>query len=393
VSSGKNKIYEIADNEAEYKRYRRLLSSESFGVEDLNETLLEKGAKALSKEKEVYVIEDESEIRKESSQKMEGLMGVRDLKGRGIINGYRTENTIAVKEKEIILLSTKVFSANEKDFLSETQIRLESIKQVSKALKSKNNNLKIIQVKDRGYDDQKIFQAIIQEGDFFIIRASHLKRIVEQKGVQKKISEVTYEGNFCKKFEKLKIKNKIYQNVKTEVRYAEIILNGDVLHLVKIELKDRKNQSVFDSSMILITNLSIATDEESFAVYRGYLKRWKIEGVFQFIKETLGWEKFQIRDLKGIKKIVALTYLVAAYFYELGEGLIKQEYIEFLSRIGKGKGKITRKALIQGLQSLINSIKILNLIKVNYSKKKASELLKKFGFDKESEEILRCVQF
>lgn len=393
MSSGKNKIYEIADNEAEYKRYRRLLSSESFGVEDLNETLLEKGAKALSKEKEVYVIEDESEIRKESSQKMEGLMGVRDLKGRGIINGYRTENTIAVKEKEIILLSTKVFSANEKDFLSETQIRLESIKQVSKALKSKNNNLKIIQVKDRGYDDQKIFQAIIQEGDFFIIRASHLKRIVEQKGVQKKISEVTYEGNFCKKFEKLKIKNKIYQNVKTEVRYAEIILNGDVLHLVKIELKDRKNQSVFDSSMILITNLSIATDEESFAVYRGYLKRWKIEGVFQFIKETLGWEKFQIRDLKGIKKIVALTYLVAAYFYELGEGLIKQEYIEFLSRIGKGKGKITRKALIQGLQSLINSIKILNLIKVNYSKKKASELLKKFGFDKESEEILRCVQF
>lgn len=392
ADTGKNKIYQIAADKAEYKRYRRLLSSESFGVEDVNETLLEQGAKDLAKENTVWVIEDESEIRKENSRKLESSMGVRSLKGKGIVNGYRTENTIAVTEdKEITLTATKVYSANEKDFLSETKIKLETIGQTSKALKRRNKKLKLIYVADRGYDDQKIFEEIIANGDNFIIRASHLQRIVSQDGKQKKIEDIDWRGNFRKDFEKLKIKNKIYQNVKTVIRRARIELNDHILHLVQICLRDRKNNDIFDHPMVLITNIMVTADEESFEIYRGYLKRWKIEGVFRFIKETLGWEKFQIRDLKGIKKIVALTYLVAAYFYKLGKGIIKQDFIELLSKIGYGKGEITRKSLIGGLQDLINTARTIKLLKDNCTPKQLLKLCQRLGLDAETTQILSSV--
>ena len=393
MNQGKNQIYSIADSEAEYKGYKRLLSSESFSVEDINKSLLKKGASKMCKEKSIYVIEDGSEIRKKHSKKLDKLMMVRSLDGK-LVNGYRSENTIAVTEdgKKITLTTVKVFSSKEEGFKSENVFKFENIKETSKELRKNNKKLQIIYVKDRAYDDKKIFKKIRENKSDFIIRAKHLKRIIKQGEKDKKVNEVKYSGNFLKKFTKLKIKNRVYQNITLKIKHAKIRLEEQEVFLVKVQLLGRGKQNIFREPLILITSLKIKSDKEAFKIYRGYLKRWKIESVFQFIKETLGWEGFRIRDIKGIKKIISLTYFVAAYFYELGQGLIKEEFIDLLISVGHGKGKRTRKFLIEGLQIFINSMSALEKIK-KIPKNKLLKLYKEIGYGEEAERIFRCVQF
>lgn len=393
MNQGKNQIYGIAESEAEYKRHKRLLSSNSFSVKDINEALLKKGAAKMQKEKSVYVIEDGSEIRKKHSKKLDKLMKVRSLDGK-LVNGYRSENTITVTEdgKKIILTTVKVFSSKEESFKSENVFKFESIKETSKELRKNNKKLQIIYVKDRAYDDKKIFEKIRENKSDFIIRAKHLKRIIKQEGKERKINKVKYNGNFSKKFTKLKIKNRVYQDVTLKIKYAKIKLEEHEVFLVKVQLLGRDKQNVFKDPLILITSLKIKTDKEAFKIYRGYLKRWKIESVFQFIKETLGWEKFRVRDIERIKKIISLTYFVAAYFYELGQGLIKEEFIDLLISMGHGKGKRTRKFLIEGLQIFINSMSALEKIK-KIPKDELLRLYEEIGYGEEAERIFRCVRF
>lgn len=123
-----------------------------------------------------------------------------------------------------------------------------------------------------------------------------------------------------------------------------------------------------------------------------HLKRGKIEAVFKFLKDVLGWEEFRIRDIVGIKKLVALTYLLGSYFYEIGEGeaVVGEEFVELVSSLGNGKGKITkitRGALIRGLKELITTIQTIELLKDNLDDEEIIKLYASIGFKDEAEKI------
>jgi hypothetical protein len=62
--------------------------------------------------------------------------------------------------------------------------------------------------------------------------------------------------------------------------------------------------------MLLLTNRKIKTAEQAHGVYFTYLKRSKIEGVFKFLKDVLGWEEFRVRDFESIKNIIALCFFI-----------------------------------------------------------------------------------
>ncbi|MBK8043933.1 MAG: hypothetical protein IPK21_15500 [Haliscomenobacter sp.] len=87
-------------------------------------------------------------------------------------------------------------------------------------------------------------------------------------------------------------------------------------------------------------------------VYHQYLKRSKIEGVFKFLKDELGWEQFQVRDFLAIKHLILLCYFVGAYFYEREAELTHNEYMILICKLGGGKGKITRHFFLKGLALL-----------------------------------------
>ena len=91
-----------------------------------------------------------------------------------------------------------------------------------------------------------------------------------------------------------------------------------------MELLDRDGKPIYNSPMYLMTNLEIDRGEDGYRIFKNYLMRSKIEAVFKFLKDVLGWEEFRIRDIVGIKKLIALRYLLGAYFYEIGEAVAKQ---------------------------------------------------------------------
>ena len=105
--------------------------------------------------------------------------------------------------------------------------------------------------------------------------------------------------------------------------------------------------------MLLITNLPVDKAKEAVEIYLIYLKRAKIEGVFKFIKNALGWEEFQVQDWESIKNIIALAFFIGGYFYEIEPELANNPVILWLCQLGGGKGKITRHYFLEGLKNLL----------------------------------------
>lgn len=133
-----------------------------------------------------------------------------------------------------------------------------------------------------------------------------------------------------------------------------IILFDSTYTVVRITLKDRSNKNIFKDPIILLTNRKIQTAEQAHGIYFRYLQRSKIEGVFKFTKDVIGWEESQIRDFESIKNIIALGFFIAGYFYEIESELIENTTVQYICDLGGGKGKYTRYYFLQGLAKILN---------------------------------------
>lgn len=65
----------------------------------------------------------------------------------------------------------------------------------------------------------------------------------------------------------------------------------------------------FRNPLILVTNLDPTDFPETFQIYETYLLRWKIEQIFQSIKE-LGLEQFRVRKFKAIIRYITIVFIV-----------------------------------------------------------------------------------
>ena len=125
-----------------------------------------------------------------------------------------------------------------------------------------------------------------------------------------------------------------------------------------------------------MTNLEIENEIQAYLVYKTYLMRAKIEGVFKFLKNELGWEDFQVRDYETIKNIVTLAYFICGYFYEIEEVVVENEYIKWLAKLGKGKGKVTKQFILAGLKKVYAAQEVQNfIIENNITKEQFKEML------------------
>ena len=93
--------------------------------------------------------------------------------------------------------------------------------------------------------------------------------------------------------------------------------------------------------------------QQAHGIYLTYLKRFKIEGVFKFLKDVLGWEELQVRDFESIKNIIALCFFIGGYFYEIESELVKNVTIQHICDLGGGKGKYTRYFFLKGLSKIL----------------------------------------
>lgn len=357
--------------------------------EDLiNDTLTADAITKLSKETDIYLIHDPCDIRKPYSRKTENLGKVRDLKNN-IINGYSSHNIVAITphSKVVHLLSHESYSNKDSRFLrAELVSKIEAdkpcenkevvqalydsdewynkktltkdrIKKISNQLKKINKEQKITHVMDREFDDNDYFTAIALQKDEFVIRAKKSRSIndrADSKGKTVSLIETKFSNQHIQKLQKVRFKNACYQDASLQVEWEGY---GDYT-AVKITVRDRDNREIFENPMLLITNKTVTTAEQATLIYQIYLKRSRIESVFKFLKDGLGWEEMQIRDFQAIQRLLSFCFFIAAYLYEIGEQEAHDDYVILLARLGGGKGKVSKHYILQGIKTLLSKYRV-----------------------------------
>jgi hypothetical protein len=396
-------IWTIAEDKAEYERSKRLLDGSLKSVLNAEKTaaaIREHSVAGLGEEDRLVVLHDPCDIRKEHAEKMEKIGTVRDLAGQ-LINGYSTFNTVGVdlKGKNIYPVDISVYSNGDEHYVTVAELekyeqgklqksaaecdraRAQQIEQfiaeashvnlprvtrqqlqrVSAAFKEKNETIRLCHILDRQFDGVGYFEFIDQElEDEFVIRGkiSRNSNAVEldeaaDKEVAVKLKAVAFEHSQTHVIDQLRVKKKVVQDAKCLLEWDTLTLNSHDYTVVRVTLMDRHGKPIYNQPMLLFTNMAVNQADQARGVYGLYLMRAKIESVFKFLKDVLGWEDFQVRDFESIKNIIALAFFVGGYFYEIGSDLTKNPVIVLISQLGGGKGKVTRRYFLEGLKTLL----------------------------------------
>ncbi len=376
--------------------------------EKISKVLIENSVEKLNGNKRLYIFSDHCDIRKPYSNKLENIGKVRDLNGN-IINGFTTLGSVILDEnkKNLTLSNISVQSNREPTFLTKKELeeynkdkikneqRVKEIAQMieddtyhnmstvlykhleeqSIALKKGNKELFICHVHDRGCDSIEYLEFIKETlKDDVVVRAKKSRNSEQTKinpktnrKIKVKLIDSEFANNKVYLIDKMTMKGKQYQQVKCHIDWDTIKLNDKEYRAVRVALIKRDGKPIHKEPMLLITTLKIDNYLDAKEVYHIYLHRAKIEGVFKFLKDVLGWEEYQVRDWESIKNIISICYFIGGYFYEIQSELIKNETIQMICGLAKNKGKITRRFFLEGLKMLllawhVENYKIINNI-------------------------------
>lgn len=369
----------------------------------ISETLRQMSVDGLSDEDVVIALHDPCDIRKEYSEKLENLGIVRDLDGK-LVNGYSTFNTVCVNGdgKQLHLSDITVYSNGDKahyvkqnelnklvkkqvasikkkekaefnerekailqlleedELVNLGRITRNQLRAVSEQFKEANPEIEVWHVLDRQFDGAPLFEFITHHlNDKCVIRLK-ISRNSNEKSIHEngkeyavKLKDVPLSGKRVDILDKVRIKQKTYQQAKRIIEWGTLVLEGETYHVVRVRLLKRDGTPIFKQPMLLLTNHSVTSGQEALSIYRTYLMRSKIEEVFKFVKNAVGWEEFQVRDWESIKNLIATAFFIGGYFYKIEPQLAHHPVINWLCQLGNGKGKVTRHFFMEGLRNLL----------------------------------------
>lgn len=264
---------------------------------------------------EIILIEDDSDVNKEYSNKLEDLCTVRDAssKQEKYVNGYHVCELVGLSksEKQPISLYSKIYSTGSKGFKSCPDETMKSEKYVVDKIRQ-NKNSRIIIVKDRGYDSFELFKSSINNKVSFVVRLDGNRHLLF-KGKKRLVSDVasTRKGKIHTKL--------MYKNENTDcyISYTTVQLpqiKDKDLNLVIIYRKDEEN-----NPMYLLTDLPIKTKDDVEKIARIYMLRWRIEEYFKSKKQNYDFENFRLRSLNAINNLNTILTCVMLHLGILTE--------------------------------------------------------------------------
>jgi len=397
VASGHINLYTMSENKLEYDRFRGLLNGEQVATLNSDVIIRCVQAKTLSDlgkgAKRLYILYDGCDIRKPNSKEMEYLGDVRSLSNTSIV-GYKTMNSVVLDtdSQGVGLLTHELYSNKMPTYIGESvlndpeckaalnteQQKLVTAKtyintkvlfhnspqESSRLVKQTATESKICHVADREFDDEAHFWYITHElKDEFVIRckANRLsdrtfpaltptgkvsKKIGHYKLVDKK-----FAANSTYQISKITIKGVVHTNVTVKIDWESLKLGEKTYTIVRITL-EKDGKPLYKQPMLLITNRVVMSAEAAKEIYMTYLLRSKIEVVFKFLKQRLGWEDFQIRDFNSIKNLLAFAFFLVGYYPDLKQELKTDPIAFLLCDLAKSKGKITLHFMLEGLKIL-----------------------------------------
>ena len=78
----------------------------------------------------------------------------------------------------------------------------------------------------------------------------------------------------------------------------------------------KNNEEDFEKEFYFYTNLEIETNEDALVIFYLYLKRWKIETWFRYLKQNFWLEKLKLLSYKKLKNICDLLVFASYYLYD-----------------------------------------------------------------------------
>lgn len=359
---------------------RSTKNSPDLDEQHIVQRLVARGVEMLSGDDEIWVAMDTSDLRKPYATKMPDLMGVLDL-NKNVVPGYRLMTALGLGHRARGVLYHHLFSSTATDFRSEPQEAFDAVDAVSGALQPLSAVVTFLV--DRGFDNIALWHRVWDKGHHLVARIRDLGRIVFRPTPNQRW-ERTVIQNLAPHLRPLATleAEMAVQMVGQKHRYRQTVTAR--LSAVAVQLRysatvDKKRQRSRRAVWIvqvqlegtvhepwwLISDWPVETAEDAQRIFRMYCSRWAAEDAYKFIKGCFGWEEVQVMELRGIRLLVALGWVAAAFLYELGVTWDWAE-VQVLARLGgyvphRGRtpGKI---ALCRGLHRLYDSMSTIALL-------------------------------
>lgn len=330
-------------------------------------------------EVELWVMLDGSDLRKPHAQRMESLMKVRRLDGKGVVNGYRTLNAIAVGKERRAIVYHRLFSSQEEEFESEPAEVRGAVDSIAAALAPLGASL--IYGLDAGMDDIATWAQIWGPGGHLVCRVHHKNRLVEQRDGGGSWRQIHLEeaASQMQELAILKTTLAVQKGRQTYRKLQDVTATVSASPLRVTYRTDQRTQGKGESRQKevwlvqvyleglnwepwwLITDIPVTDAASATKVFSIYKQRWSIEDAFKFTKECLGWEEVQLLNIEGVRTLVAMGWLAAGFLYEMGVTFEAHE-IRILAYLGCWERRKDRPpgriVLMRGLRRLLDAMAV-----------------------------------
>jgi hypothetical protein len=280
-----------------------------LNAEDIVTRMQLRAAEHLKGESELWVMVDGSDLRKPYAQRMESLMKVRRLDGKGMVNGYRTLNAIAVGKDRRAIVYHRLFSSREAEFESEPAEMRRAVSSIGAALAPLDASL--IYGLDAGLDDIAVWGQIWEGGGHLVCRVHHKNRLVEQRGEDGSWRQIHLEeaATRLREMAVLRTTLAVQRGRQTYRKLQDVTARVSACPLCVTYRVDQRTQGEGEVKQKevwlvqvyleglnwepwwLITDIPVTDTDSAAKVFRIYRQRWSIEDAFKFTKECLGWEE------------------------------------------------------------------------------------------------------
>ena len=303
------------------KRVYRFLANERFSHQELESGLYEISRTTIEQEGPEYAVVaiDPVNFEKPYTKELEGVSTVYkstppDLKGQARLTAGYPAITATVVNTKIPAVTYANWFSYTTDFLSENL----EIKQAITATRQLLSDDRVRYVADAGLDDQKLFAELAD--DEFVIRASHLERLVEVyndrldrwelEHLQDLVQVVLFTHTFHVTFTHAR-KNR-FATIK--IGWLPLRLPTTHQHLWALVAYEE----ALDRTLVLLTNVPLNSVCQARSVYDDWRLRSRIEHGYRFAQEQgLDVEDMRVHSLERMKRLFFLVLTAAQFVFFL----------------------------------------------------------------------------
>jgi len=348
------------------KRIYRLLDNEHLTAGTFFEGLYQVGRQAVERETPMYLVVavDPVNLEKPYAKAIEGVSVVHkapppDLSGHArLAHGYPAITATIVNTRVPVTSYANWFSYVSEEFISQNW----EMEQAFGTTARLYPDYRVRYVGDSGLDDKKIFAQVDRLKQEFVIRVSHLERIVEvynerlecwEREVLQDLTEsVLYQATFQVLFK----------------HAGQTRLDTVQMGWFQIRLPERPEQHLWtlvaddldmDRQLVLITNVPLVSVIVVQQVYNDWRLRSRIEHGYRFDQEQgLDMEDMRVRTVERMRRLFAIVLLAAQMVFVIQEQWPPKAVL-WLRQLGGKLGLASDRdgpyGLLKGISAVITS--------------------------------------